>query len=284
MSTHGLQWYGWGDCLTTASLDALASEWGADILRVSMYVQEDGYETDPAGYRQMIDTLVDETRARGLYCLLDWHILTPGDPWDNIDLAREYFEYMAGTHGGKGHVLYEICNEPNGDAVDWARIKSYAEDLIPRIRARDPEGIIIVGTPHWSSLGLSGPNPGDIVGGRLTGDNGHNVMYAFHFYAASHQQYAEFEAFADQLPLFVTEWGSQEYTGDGPNDIPSAQTWLGILADRKISWCNWNLSDDERSGAVWEPGTCPGGPWTGGSLKESGRLLMDWLVNPPDDF
>src|SRR5687768_13342107 len=26
MSTHGLQWYGWGDCLTAASLDALAND------------------------------------------------------------------------------------------------------------------------------------------------------------------------------------------------------------------------------------------------------------------
>jgi endoglucanase len=38
MSTHGIQWYGWGSCLTEASLNALANDWGADILRISRKV------------------------------------------------------------------------------------------------------------------------------------------------------------------------------------------------------------------------------------------------------
>ena len=50
MSTHGIQWYGWGSCLTEGSLDALANDWKADILRIAMYVQEGGYETNPAAF------------------------------------------------------------------------------------------------------------------------------------------------------------------------------------------------------------------------------------------
>src|SRR5690348_2301151 len=34
MSTHGIQWY--SSCIKTASLDALAYDWKADILRISM--------------------------------------------------------------------------------------------------------------------------------------------------------------------------------------------------------------------------------------------------------
>ena len=48
MSTHGLQWF--AACVNTTSLDALANDWKADILRIAMYVQEQGYETDPAGF------------------------------------------------------------------------------------------------------------------------------------------------------------------------------------------------------------------------------------------
>ena len=42
MSSHGLQWYGWGDCITEASLDALAYDWQSGVFRVSMYVDEGG--------------------------------------------------------------------------------------------------------------------------------------------------------------------------------------------------------------------------------------------------
>ena len=170
VSTHGLQWYGWGKGITPKSLDVLATEWRADILRLSMYVDEGGYKKNPKHFRAMIDTLVDETLARGMYCIIDWHILDPGDPWANLAGAREFFSYMSAKHGRKKYVLYEICNEPNGAKATWARIKSYAEQIIPIIRKNDPDGIIIVGTPAWSSLGKSGRTGGrGILAAPLTG-------------------------------------------------------------------------------------------------------------------
>ena len=69
----------------------------------------------------------------------------------------------------------------------YPRIKSYAEKIIPIIRMNDRDGIIIVGTPDWSSLGMSGSASGkEILKNPLTGNFTHNVMYSFHFYAASH--------------------------------------------------------------------------------------------------
>jgi len=280
MSSHGLQWYGLGDCVTGASLDALADDWQSGIFRVSMYVDEGGYKTDPAGYRAAIDTIVDDTLERGMYVILDWHILNPGDPWENIEDAREFFSYMSAKYGGKGHVLYELCNEPNG--VAWSRIKTYAEDVIPLIRANDPDGIIIVGTPAWSSFGISeGRDPMEIVNNPLSGADAHNLMYAFHFYAASHKSdyLSKIRNIADYLPIFVTEWGTQTYSGDGANDVQSSQQWIDLMAEKKISWTNWNFSDDWRSGAVLKTGACPSGPWTGTGLKESGQLVLDWVRN-----
>jgi len=280
MSSHGLQWYGWGDCVNETSLDALAYDWQSGIFRVSMYVDEGGYKTDPAGYKAAIDTMVDEAMERGMYVILDWHILNPGDPWENIEHAREFFSYMSAKHGSKGHVLYELCNEPNG--VSWDRIKTYAEDVIPLIRSNDPDGIIIVGTPAWSSFGISeGRDPMEMANNPLTGTNAHNVMYAFHFYAASHKSeyLSKIRNVADYLPIIVTEWGTQTYSGDGANDVESSQQWIDLMREKKISWTHWNFSDDWRSGAVLKSGTCPNGPWTGTVLKESGQLVMDWIRN-----
>src|SRR5688500_8007944 len=58
MSTHGIQWF--YQCLTDASLDALAYNWGSDILRISLYVQEGGYETDPVGFTNKVTNLINE--------------------------------------------------------------------------------------------------------------------------------------------------------------------------------------------------------------------------------
>ena len=282
MSTHGLQWYGWGACIGDSSLDALALDWGADIVRVSMYVQEGGYETDPDGFTAQAETIVDALIARGLYVLLDWHMLDPGDPTLNAARAKAYFGHMAARYGQLPNMLYEIANEPSG--VSWATIKAYADDMLPVLRRDAPDGIVIIGTPAWSSFGVSeGGGPAEVAAAPVVGEN---VVYTFHFYAATHgQEYRDaLTAASDALPVFVTEWGAQEYTGDGANDFDSAQAYLDLLAARKISWTSWNYSDDERSGAAFQPGTCPDGPWSGDSLKLSGAWVRDRIRNPADDF
>ncbi|HEV7647121.1 MAG TPA: glycoside hydrolase family 5 protein [Actinophytocola sp.] len=272
MSTHGLQWY--AQCVNDASLDALAGDWGADILRISMYVQEDGYETDPEGFTDRVSSIIDEVTERGMYALVDWHMLDPGDPYYNLERAKTFFTEIARRHNGNTNLLYEIANEPNG--VPWSRIKSYAEELIPVIRAVDPETPVIVGTRAWSSLGVSdGADESEVVGDPV---NAGNILYTFHFYAASHgQEYLDaLSRAADRLPMFVTEFGTQTYTGDGPDDFAQAQRYLDLMAARQISWTNWNFSDDARTGAVFEQGTCPSGPFTTPErLKPAGEWVRD---------
>ncbi len=121
--------------LTEASLDALANDWGADILRISLYVQEGGYDTDPAGFTAQVSRLIDEATERGMYALVDWHQLDPGDPNNNLAKAKTFFTAIANAHKNKNNIIYDVCNEPNG--VTWARIKTYADQIIPVIRAID---------------------------------------------------------------------------------------------------------------------------------------------------
>jgi endoglucanase len=272
MSTHGLQWY--RQCVNSSSLDALAGDWGADVIRLSMYVQEDGYETDPTGYTNLVSSLIDQVSARGMYVIVDWHMLDPGDPFYNLERAKTFFSEIARRHNAKTNLLYEIANEPS--EVSWSRIKSYAEQLIPVIRRIDPETPILVGTRAWSSLGVSdGANESEVVNNPV---NATNIMYTFHFYARSHRdEYLNaLSRAADRIPMFITEFGTQEYTGDGPNDFAMAQRYLDLAAAKGISWTNWNFSDDFRSGAVFTPGTCPNGPFAGTSrLKPAGQWVRD---------
>lgn len=268
MSSHGLQWYGWGKCLKAGSLDALARDFNASVIRLSLYVQEGGYETDPVGFTNQMNTLIDEASKRGIYVIVDWHQLTPGDPNYNLTRAQKFFTDIATANKNRNNLLYEIANEPNG--VSWSAIKSYAEKIIPIIRAIDPNTVILVGTHGWGSLGVSdGRSSQDIINAPV---NATNIMYTFHFYAASHKDayLNELNKASSVLPIFVTEWGTQTSSGDGTNDFVMSQRYIDLMATKKIGWTNWNYSDDFRSGAVWKTGTCSAGTWVDSSLKPAG--------------
>lgn len=279
MSTHGLQYR--GNCYNPESLDLLVNGWGADILRISMYVQEGGYETRPEYFTNMVDGLVEKCYQMGIYALIDWHMLHPGDPNANTEMAKVFFEHVSKKHAAKGNVLYEICNEPNNDKynVTWGMIKNYATQIVPIIRKNDPRSVIIVGTPEFAS------RPDLVIGNALKDSN---IMYTMHFYAADKGQTERMgyvsKAIAGGIPVFVTEFGTQNGWGDGANDFVTSLKWLNFLADKKISWCNWNYSDSPLSGAVWKTGTCPNGPWTDDNLKESGHWIKAHLNQPADDW
>ncbi|MDY7088488.1 MAG: cellulase family glycosylhydrolase [Actinomycetota bacterium] len=281
MSTHGLQWY--ANCVNDTSLDVLANEWNADVLRISMYIQEGGYETDPAGYTAKVNELIEKATARGLYAIVDWHMLSPGDPHYNLARARTFFQQIAARHKDKSNILYEIANEPS--EVHWSAIKSYADQIIPIIRAQDPDGVVLVGTEDWSSLGASGDGQGvaRILANPVSAGN---IMYTFHFYAASHDDYY-LNTFSDaiaKLPMFVTEFGTQQASGDDGNNFAMAQRYLDLMKQNRVSWVNWNYSDDMRTGAVFTQGTCDAGAYGGtGRLKEAGVWIRD-RIRTPDDF
>ena len=217
-----------------------------------------------------------------MYALIDFHTLTPGDPNHNLDRAKTFFASVAARNAARDNVIYEIANEPNG--VSWAAVRSYAEQVIPVIRAADPDAVIVVGTRGWSSLGVSdGATSAEVVGNPV---NAPNVMYAFHFYAASHRDAyrAELERAAARLPLFVTEFGTVTYTGGGAVDSASSTAWLDLLDRLKISYANWTYSDANEGSAAFRPGTCGGSTYAGtGVLTESGTFMRD-RIRTPDAF
>jgi endoglucanase len=277
LSTHGLQWYGWNKCITPSSLDALAKDFKANVIRVSLYVQEGGYETNPTGFTQQMNQIITEASARGMYVIVDWHMLNPGDPNYSLELAKTFFTSITNSHKNRENILYEIANEPSG--VSWSAIKSYAEKIIPIIREIDANAPILVGTRAWSSLGVSeGGNSSEMISNPV---NASNIMYTFHFYAASHKDayLNELDKASSSLPIFVTEFGTQTHTGDGGDDFIMSEKYLKLMADKKMGWTSWNYSDDARSGAVWKAGTCSKGAWVDGSLKPAGVWIKNKIKN-----
>jgi len=277
MSSQGLQWF--AQCINDKSLTALAQDWQSDVIRLSLYVQEGGYETNPSGFTALMHSLIDKATARGLYVIVDWHILNPGDPYYNLTRAKFSTFGRPAASKNQVNIIYETANEPHG--VSWDRIRAYHELIIPVIRSRDPKAVILLGTRGWSSLGVAeGANETEIVNNPVRAKN---VMYTFHFYAASHRDdwLATLSRAATKIPVFVSEFGTQTYTGSGANDFVMSQKYMYVKKQRKVGWTNWNFSDYTSTGAVLVPGTCPDGQFAGtSSLKESGVWIRDHIREP----
>ena len=123
ISTHGLAWY--PQYVSEACFRQIKEEWGMDVVRLAMYTAESGvYCTD--GNQDALKALVREgveyATDCGLYVIIDWHILSDGNPNAHLEEAEAFFREMSAEYADYDNVIYEICNEPNG-GVSWAEIK-----------------------------------------------------------------------------------------------------------------------------------------------------------------
>ena len=202
------------------------------------------------------------------------HVLTPGDPnAATYSGAVDFWKEMATLYKDEDHVLYEIANEPNN--VAWSRVKEYHNRIIGTIRAIDAESIIIAGTTTWSQdIHLAAEDPVA---------EPYNVMYAFHFYACSHGSLLQrVKDFRTKIPIFVSEWGTSSYSGDGGVCQCEAKEFLDVFSDKDgsggvtLSMAQWSWADKSESSAALAPGACRnGGDWD--SLSESGEFLQAYV-------
>ena len=296
MSSFGLQWADGYWILNDNAFDALAYDWECDIIRLAMYVGESGYASNPRTILDRVEEGIRLATARGMYVMVDWHVLSPGDPmnstylnaglsapdmpdaFNNIKTAypdwtgpQVFFAYIAEKYGNQGNILYEPANEPNslGNETErfttWSnRLKPYYENVIDAIRLYDQDGIIICGTDNWSQF-VDGPINDPL--------NDSQVMYTMHFYAGTHDAgYNENEdgtfgnywlrkmtdnALENGLAVFCTEWGTSLATGDGGPYIDFAERWLQYMNDNGISWTAWSMAQKNEISAAFLSTTSP---------------------------
>lgn len=265
MSSHGLQWYGQ---FANGQSIANTAAYGANVFRVAMYTGEGGYLSQKDTVKQKAFAAVDAAIMSDMYVILDWHILSDGNPMSHVEEAEAFFAEAAERYAGTPNVLFELCNEPNG-GVTWERdVKPYAERLVAVIRARSPKSVILIGSPTWSQdIHLAAADPLE----------GENLMYTLHFYAGTHGQWLRDRietAVAAGLPVFVSEWGTSRADGSGGVFPEESKVWLDFLDEKGISWCNWSLCDKNETSAALKPGTSPERAWTEEDLSESGRIVF----------
>lgn len=272
MSTHGLTWF--PEFVNESAFKTLRDDWNTNVVRLAMYVDEWGngqcYMGNKSGSLELLEKGVDICIKLDMYVIIDWHVLNPGDPSKYTNEAKSFFETVSKRYAKYPNVIYEICNEPNGGASWSGNIKPYAEKIIPVIRKNAPNSVIIVGTPTWSQeidKPLSDPL------------SYKNVMYAFHFYAATHaglRSNVE-NCVAQGLPVFVSEFGTCDASGGGANDFNETQKWLSYFDKQGISYCNWSICNKDETCSVLRPGTSANGNWSESDLTENGKWIRNWL-------
>ena len=274
ISTHGLAWF--PEYVNKDAFKTLRDDWGANIIRLAMYTAESGgYCTDgnQTNLKKLVDDGVSYATELGMYVIIDWHILHDTNPLDNQDEAELFFAEMSQKYADYENVIYEICNEPNG-GTEWSDVKTYADDIIPIIRKNDKDALIIVGTPTWSQdVDIAAKDPVD---------NPENVLYAIHFYAATHKDNirSKLETAHDAgLPIFVSEFSICEASGNGTIDYDSADEWFVLINKLNLSYCGWNLSNKDEASSLIDSACHKKSGWSEDDLSETGQWLRKTIKN-----
>lgn len=272
ISTHGIAWF--PDFVNQDAVMQLSKDWGANLFRIAMYTDENGgYCTD--GDKEKLKALVTDgveyAKQADMYVIVDWHILHDSNPLTHKAEALQFFKEMTEKLKSGKHVLYEICNEPNS-GCSWEDIKTYANEVIPVIRENTPDAVILVGTPTWSQE-IDKPQNDPISGYD-------NIMYTLHFYAATHKEDLRSKmvnAVEAGTPVFVSEYGLCDASGNGGNDLGQAQSWIDTMDQHGISYAVWSFCNKEETSALIASSCRKTSDFTREDLSESGKWIYDML-------
>lgn len=250
LSTHGLQWF--GKFVNYDTFASLRDGFGINVIRLSLYTAEGGYCEVSKSERERLFNLVcsgiDYATELDMYVIIDWHMLGAEDARDKNPLfykdeAVDFFSRISLKYKDYDNILYEIMNEPSG-ATSWNDCKEYATLVIPEIR-KNSDGIILVGSPKWSA------DIDSIMKSPLIGYS--NIMYSYHFYAGDKTNASKIKvAYQNNIPIFVTEHGGMENTGDGEIYYDYINQWYLDLDELNISYVAWNIANSKGSASIFK--------------------------------
>ncbi len=249
------------------TIEKLKSDWHITVVRAAMAIENGGYLKNPDLEKQKIYAVVDAAIELGIYVIVDWH---DHHAQNHETEAVGFFSELSKKYGGVPNIIYETFNEPLD--IPWATVlKPYHLSIIAAIRKNDPNNVIVCGTPRWSQEVLEAAK--DPIDAK-------NIAYTLHFYAGTHKEKLREdaqEAINQGLPIFVTEFGTTEATGDGNVYQASSNAWFNFINKNKLSWCNWSIADKKEGSAAIIPGTKPNQLDRDDVLTASGRFIKSKL-------
>lgn len=224
--------------------------------------------------------LTDIATELGMYVIIDWHVLGERDPMITADYAVDFFTCVTERYRESANILYEICNEPNITGT-WDKVGEYTKLIIPIIRKKSPENVILIGTPTWSQdvdLAVSEPFLSEE---ELSTPTYSNIMYSLHFYAATHKEYLRqkaLKAIEAGIGVFIDEFGLCDASGNGFVDTEEAKLWKSFIDKYNLSYINWNYSTCDESSAFLKHTCTKLYGFTDEDLTQQGLIIKDWFL------
>ena len=248
ISSHGIEWF--YDVLTYENLKYLKDNWDINVFRIAMYTDSNGkgYIYSPEQTKEKVCNLIDIAIELDLYVIVDWHILDDNNPQTYTTESITFFDDISKKYANTPNIIYEICNEPNGNNVTWEKnIKPYAEQIIPVIRKNSKKSLIIVGTANWCT------KLNNVIESPL---NFENIIYACHFYSGSHGKELRNnikKCIENNIPIFISECGLTDADGDGELYYDEFNEWINFINSNNLSWVYWSFSNKNESSAILIP-------------------------------
>lgn len=263
----------WDKWYNSESLSTIHS-WGANVFRITA----DIYKAHDLGteYYKEYSKYLDECINSNIYAIVCW--MGNSDFSARTNDAISFFSYISEKYGDSPYLLYEILNEPFDSS--WNEIQQYSNKIIPVIRKKAPNSIIII--PSGLGFWKNSTNK-DIINSPI---NSKNIIYQQHIYVGDTLSTTYLDETSNIInsgyPVMFTEWGATDANGKDNFYSDYAYTFLKYCNNNNISWCNFNLSDfTPKKDQVYQSSVCLPGKWdnslNNSCLSNSGLLIKNYL-------
>ena len=220
---------------------------------------------DGKAYRALVKRVVDYCSGLCRYVILDLHWSDAGEWGKRIGQHKmpdansvAFWREVATAYKNNPAVLFDLYNEPHNVSWDlWLTGGEVTEKdpktgetttyqavglqpLLDTVRATGAKNVVIAGGLDWSY------DLGEIVNGRrLVDPDGHGVIYANHAYPFKGETVekwiARMESASKELPVIVSEFGSDPKGGAGLSGEQWVRKVLDALESHEWAWTAWDM-------------------------------------------
>jgi hypothetical protein len=290
VNTACLEWTSDGEGHILDTVRTAIDDWHVNHIRLPLaqdrwFGKAREQSDDGRAYRGLVKQVVDLCAGRGCYIILDLHWSDAGEWGQQIAQhvmpdrnSVAFWKDVAEAYKNHPAVIFDLYNEPHDVSWDvWLKGGKVTEkdrkagketsfeavgmqELLDTVRATGAKNVVIAGGLDWS-YNLSGI----LAGRRLSDPDGNGVVYANHAYPFKgdtvERWVAKMEAATRELPVIVSEFGSDPRGGAGRSGEQWVRQVLRALEDHRWDWTAWDLHPHA-------------GP----------RLISDWKYTPTPTF
>ncbi|HEY9248636.1 MAG TPA: cellulase family glycosylhydrolase, partial [Rariglobus sp.] len=234
-----LEWSLTGENLSV-SIPAAIIDWQANLIRLPVKQASWLSSTDGPAYKALVDGIVAQASAAGVYVLLDQH-----EYQQPSTTAATFWTDAANHYKNNPAVLFGLFNEPHG--TTWTVWKNGdangpgMQGLVNAIRATGANNVITAGGLDWA-YDLSG-----IIAGYALTDTapGNGIVYETHIYPWKGSWQERVGNVAQVHPVLVGEIGHPDGTSYIGLNFEDDSTWVPRVLDwvdtRQLHWTGWSL-------------------------------------------